>query len=271
MTILTFRCVFLPNRYLARMDTFSAEFKSWMDSRNFTADTLAPLISKEPGTIKQWRSRGVPERESVRRFLTEFMATYQPPVAAPETPDFTVRIDFTDEEMAEIAKAAEIVGTGARDFIRRASVHQARVRIKEHHQSSGIISMTQPQAPRPQILAAAGSPIGAEVMDWHGAGDTVAVKISGLSMEPLLHDGDVISMKHKRISRSPFMKKGLIYLVEYDGGFTVKRYNTRPPTPEERDCEWVENGKVRILESLNPDYPEIIIKAPLDWIAWLPK
>lgn len=253
------------------MDNFSEDFKSWMDVNQFTAETLAPVIGKSAGTIANWRSIGVPERKSVRRFLTEFMATYQPPVAAPETPDYTVRIDFTDDEMAEITKAAEIVGTGARDFIRRASVHQARVRITEHHQSSGIISMTQPQAPRPQILAAAGSPIGAEVMDWNGAGDTLMVKICGLSMEPLLHDGDVISMKHKRVSRSPYMKKGLIYLVEYDGGFAVKRYNTRPPMSEERDCEWVENGKVRILESLNPDYPEIIVKAPLEWIAWLPK
>jgi uncharacterized protein (DUF1778 family) len=107
-----------------------------MDSRNFTADTLAPLISKEPGTIKQWRSRGVPERESVRRFLTEFMATYQPPTAAPESPDFTVRIDFTDDEMAEVTKAAEIVGTGARDFIRRSAVHQARARLDQETQTA---------------------------------------------------------------------------------------------------------------------------------------
>ena len=57
------------------------------------------------------------------------------------------------------------------------------------------------------------------------------VKFSGLSMSPLLNDGDVIPMKHKRASRNPFMKKGLIYLVKYYGGYTVKRYNTRAPRP----------------------------------------
>lgn len=121
------------------------------------------------------------------------------------------------------------------------------------------------------ILAAAGSPISAEVTDWDGADDTVMVRISGLSMTPLLNDGDVIPMKHKRASRNPFMKKGLIYLVAYDGGYTVKRYNTRPALPEEKGEEWVEKGKVKVLESINPDYPEIIIKQPLEWVAWLDK
>jgi hypothetical protein len=124
-------------------------------------------------------------------------------------------------------------------------------------------------ATRSHIMAAAGPPITAEVTDWDGADDTVLVRISGLSMSPRLNDGDVVAMRHKKISRSPHMKKGLIYLVEYDGGYTVKRYNTRKPTPDEQGEEWVENGKVKTLQSLNPTFPEIIIKQPLDWIAWL--
>lgn len=122
---------FFTNRYCSPMDSFSDDFKAWMDVNQFTAETLAPIIGKSAGTIANWRSIGVPERESVRRFLTEFMATYQPPAAAPESPDFTVRIEFTDDEMAEVTKAAEIVGTGARDFIRRSAVHQARARLDQ--------------------------------------------------------------------------------------------------------------------------------------------
>ncbi len=117
--------------------------------------------------------------------------------------------------------------------------------------------------------AAAGSPILAEIMDWDGAHDTVLVKINGLSMVPLLNDGDVIEMKHRKASRNPFMKKGLIYLVEYDGGYTVKRYNTRPARPDEAGEEWVEAGRVKLLESVNPEFPEIIIKQPVEWIAWM--
>ncbi len=76
-------------------------------------------------------------------------------------------------------------------------------------------------------------------------------------------------MKHKRASRNPFMKKGLIYLVEYDGGYTVKRYNTRPAKADEKGEEWVERGKVKVLESLNPNFAEIVIKQPIEWVAWL--
>lgn len=123
--------------------------------------------------------------------------------------------------------------------------------------------------PRANILAAAGSPITAEVMDWDGADETVAVKIAGLSMSPKLSDGEVVLMRHRKDSRSPFMKKGLIYLVEYGGGYTVKRYNTRKATTDEKGSEWAENGKVKILESINPDFPEIIIKQELNWVAWL--
>jgi hypothetical protein len=122
---------------------------------------------------------------------------------------------------------------------------------------------------RPHLHAAAGPPLLSEVMDWDGDNDTVHVKINGLSMSPKLNDGDVIAMRHKKASRNPFMKKGLIYLVEYDGGFTVKRYNTRPARAEEKGEDWVENGKVKVLESLNPAYPEIIVKDALEWVAWL--
>lgn len=121
------------------------------------------------------------------------------------------------------------------------------------------------------ILAAAGSPISAEVTDWDGSDNTVLVRISGLSMTPLLNDGDVVPMKHKKASRSAFMKKGMIYLIAYDGGYTVKRYNTRPATNNEEGEEWVERGKVKVLESLNPDFSEIIIRQPVEWVAWLDK
>lgn len=131
-----------------------------------------------------------------------------------------------------------------------------------------------PMPQRSHITAAAGSPLGAEVEEWDDANDIVRVRISGLSMVPLFNDGDVIAMNHKRGARSQFMKKGLIYLVEYKGGYTVKRYNTRPATPEEIEegISYVSKGdnktKVRVLESLNPEFPEIVIKDEADWVAW---
>lgn len=124
--------------------------------------------------------------------------------------------------------------------------------------------------PQPKIMAAAGSPIGAEVMDWNGPSSTILVRICGLSMLPLLDDGDEVAMHSRDVSRSPFMRKGLIYLLHYDGGWMVKRYNTRDPREEELGSDFLTpGGKVPVLESLNPDYPEIPIRGDLNWMAWL--
>jgi hypothetical protein len=126
------------------------------------------------------------------------------------------------------------------------------------------------------LQAAAGSPILADVQDWDGEDDIVRVKINGLSMSPLLNDGDIIEMKHKRASRSQHVAKGKIYLFAYDGGFTVKRYNTRPATQVEiaDGISYVspesKAPKVRVLQSINQDFPEIVLQDEAEWLAWLP-
>lgn len=197
-------------------------------------------------------------REEERRHL--------PIVSAPSLhlPD-RITIECAPEERRSWQQAASAKNKGDLDAWVLDSLNQA---AKAWHKEIETVVSFQP---KPNVLAAAGSPISAEVTDWDGADNTVMVKISGLSMVPLLNDGDVIPMKHKRASRNPFMKKGLIYLVEYESGYTVKRYNTRPATPEEKGEEWAEKGKVKVLESINKDYPEIVIKQPIEWIAWLDK
>lgn len=190
-----------------------------------------------------------------------------PPRLAEPSIDMQSILDFEEAEWVILSAMARREGVTEAVFI------AARIRsylafydsLKPQQEAPEITSFPT----KAHILAAAGSPISAEVTDWDGAGDTVMVKISGLSMAPLINDGDVIAMKHKKASRNPFMKKGLIYLVSYDGGYTVKRYNTRPATADEKGEEWVERGKVKVLESINPDSPEIIIKQPLEWVAWL--
>lgn len=182
-----------------------------------------------------------------------------------------------DPKIIESAKIrAKELGMSFSDFVSEAirrELKRLRAAPKKHQEKELILSFPQavPSTPlrRAHIMAAAGSPITAEVMEWENEDGKVLVRISGLSMAPKLNDGDVIEMRHKSTARSPFMKKGLVYLLEYDGGYTVKRYNTRKATAEEMGEEWVENGKVKILESVNPEYPEIVIKDQVEWIAWL--
>jgi len=126
------------------------------------------------------------------------------------------------------------------------------------------------------LQAAAGSPIHTDVQDWDGEDDTVMVKINGLSMMPMLNDGDVIAMKHKRASSTPYPAKGKIYLFAYQGGYTVKRYNTRVASQNEIKAGYSyvsandKKPKVRVLQSINQDFPEIVLQDEAEWLAWLP-
>jgi transcriptional regulator with XRE-family HTH domain len=58
------------------MDDYSMRFKQWMDERGLSPEDIAAAIKKEAGTLKQWRSRGVPSRQSVRAHVDQFMADY---------------------------------------------------------------------------------------------------------------------------------------------------------------------------------------------------
>ena len=109
------------------MDSFSEDFKTWMDGKGFTSETLAPVIGKSPGTIANWRSRGVPERSSVRDFLTAFMADYQRPAPQPE--ETRIAIPFTDDEYELVEKAARLSELGTPAFVRIAATERAQDEI----------------------------------------------------------------------------------------------------------------------------------------------
>ena len=81
-------------------------------------------------------------------------------------------------------------------------------------------------------------------------------------MDPMIKDGEIVVVKQAKALRNPMPRKGEIYCFEHNGERTLKRYNIRPATEEE-----IEEGKsyesprggtphVKVLESINPDYPE---------------
>lgn len=245
----------------------------WLKKNNRDRDWLANQLGTSTGTVSNWLAKGKPRPipEPTIRLIERLMCD-----------DLLEAPQFSLEEAKLIRAAMEQHNYQTyREFVRDAVIGNARrlsqaglsvyITAPEPDLSNKVAEEETPYrfTPKPHILAAAGSPILADVIDWDGADDTVLVKINGLSMVPLLNDGDVIAMKHRKASRNPYMKKGLIYLVQYDGGYTVKRYNSRPATADESGEEWVEAGRVKVLESINPEFPEIIIKQPMEWIAWL--
>lgn len=131
----------------------------------------------------------------------------------------------------------------------------------------------------PLIHAAAGSPISADSDTFAptkkiGAG-RFAVKLHGDSMSPTYPHGSTVILHERGALAKPTLKKGQIYLFDVDGEKTLKVYNTRNATQEEIDAGIsyesirTHDQKVHVLQSLNPEYPEIVAKEPIDWIGWL--
>lgn len=135
---------------------------------------------------------------------------------------------------------------------------------------------------QPRFHAAAGSGISADVeyvtTDRALGPGRVMVQLHGDSMSPTYPDGSTVVLRLRDSLNRPVLKKGEIYLFDLGGGSTtLKTYASRLATPEE-----IEEGisyespvdgkqKVRILVSLNPSFPEIPVREPVDWIAWLDK
>jgi len=108
------------------MDTFSEDFKTWMDGHGLNAENLAPIIGKSPGTISQWRSRGVPERPSVRDFLTSFMRDYRPTSNIGQIqPENQILIPFSEDQYELVEKAGSLTKLGTKEFVRMAATERA--------------------------------------------------------------------------------------------------------------------------------------------------
>jgi len=124
------------------------------------------------------------------------------------------------------------------------------------------------------VDAAAGSEIEAEVINWIEGSRKLKVRARGDSMTPLVEDGEVIIMAPKYLAkRTESMAKGKIYLIRDNGGYKIKRYNTRKARPDEHDAEYLtSHGTVGVLESINPAYPPTdILSQDTTWEAWLEK
>lgn len=130
----------------------------------------------------------------------------------------------------------------------------------------------------PLVHLAAGSPITADLDEISlteelGANRYVG-KLHGDSMAPKYPDDSTVTLRVKDSLKNPILKKGEIYDFSYRGERTLKVYNTREATQEEIDSEicYTSNDgslKVRVLQSLNPKYPEIVINGDYEWHGWL--
>ena len=105
-----------------------------------------------------------------------------------------------------------------------------------------------------------------------------AVQLHGDSMEPGHLNGTTVILRERDSLKKPVLKRGEIYPFDLAGEKTLKLYESRIATEAE-----IEQGityasplddrtKVRVLRSINPDYPEIVItNEDVQWLGWLDK
>lgn len=243
------------------MEITKDSVKEWLSAHRRQRSWLAEKCGASTKTINNWLStdRGIPSKAVM--IIQKLME--EDALADQAKPPHNLVLEFDDDEYEPIEKAALNAQRTVRDWAKRTlndiaseSVEEIAAKIAPFHSRTA------------NIMAAAGPGIAAEVIDWD-QGDRVRVKIVGDSMAPLFEDGQVIEMRHKKASRSPYMKKGMIYLVELDGEWMVKRYGTRKPRKDESGAEYLTtSGSVGVLKSENPEFPDIDITGPFEWAAW---
>lgn len=243
----------------------------WLKAHNRSRDWLAEKCGAARGTVNNWlvSPRPIPAKAAliIERLMEADAAREAEESDIPQN----LVLEFSKEQFSEICDAALAAHQKPRDWAEDQLMRLADADIEEI--AAEIRQYKMPVRPsmvaEAHIMAAAGPGIAAEVVDWNCADDQVRVRIVGDSMAPLFADGQVIEMMHKKISRSPYMKKGLIYLVELEGEWMVKRYDTREPREDEQGAEYLTNsGSVGILKSENPDFADIDITGPFEWSAW---
>lgn len=199
------------------------------------------------------RENAAKQRISVSQYVENAL------VAANSQEESGERLIASDEQIGRIAgKVVDMLRIDPRNFI------------------IGTGGFEPPEIPL--FHAAAGIPISADGDSYQPSGDLgdgrIACRLHGDSMAPDYPDGSTVILREKSSLKRPVLKRGEIYLFDIGGEKTLKIYDTRPAASGERAKAYRSTGgamKVRVLRSINRDFPEIILDPADDpeWIGWL--
>jgi SOS-response transcriptional repressor LexA len=209
-----------------------------MDKHGLTAASISPLIKKEAGTINNWRSNGVPERDSVRAHVTAFMEQYDAERDIEAEHLDVINLEISAERFDAWNRAALAEGKIIRDWAVEGLDRLAKAEFAKIASFESVSLFELPLFG----LAAAGSPIVSQLV-----GETVAVpkkfpdgyfviEVNGHSMEPTLPDGCRIVCE----PREYIPKHGKVCIISDGHGSSVKRYD----------------GKRKAFVSDNPAFPD---------------
>ncbi|MEO0797195.1 MAG: XRE family transcriptional regulator [Verrucomicrobiota bacterium] len=237
------------------------------------------LTQTEFGEMAGWKKLVVTNIETGRRKISEPEQRFLKLLMRGEMPERAPKIDgkliFEGLEAEKIATFARREGfsspedwvvTKIRAYL---AMHGAEPESDDTDSDETNEPLEHEWHTLPCYGVAAGSPISGDEFEAEFKepydDNHFALKVFGDSMEPRIANGEVLVMRKPQSLRNPHVKKGETYCFLLNGQRTLKQYNTRPATPYE-----IEEGKsyesprggpprVKILESLNPSYPEIVL------------
>jgi hypothetical protein len=257
------------------MEIQPREIQEWLKANQHSREWLADKVGTAPATVAGWlaankpRPIPIPVLKLIERLMTD---------------DLLGEPEYTLQEARDIRFAMDHEGyTTMRDFSKAAVIATARS-IAAERSNSGREKLVEnaiafPEMPLLHAAAGAPSPSDADTLTParnHGPG-RFAVRLHGESMAPKYKDGSVVILRERESLKRPLLKKGEIYLFCVAGEKTLKVYQTRAATPEEiaSKISYISpidgTQKVRVLRSLNPEFPEIVAKEPIEWMGWLDK
>lgn len=268
-------------------DNFTKEFFTFID-KNMEREDVAKDLGNSTKTISTWKSIGIPKG---KRFACQALMDKATEQNQAELDDIrnTLVMHPTHAQFTNWNKVALRSGQTIEDW---AFEGLEQLAAEHFAQTSSLHVANEGEAHNaytlPLTAAAAGLPITTDISEEYAVSEKYpegyfAVKAFGESMHPVIPNGATSLIMGRELWKNPHLKKGQIYTFTINGEQTIKRYNTRPATPNEieRELPYIylssENNKpsVKILESINPDFPEIIIEngdvEPTGWFEKLLK
>lgn len=210
-----------------------------------TSKSLAPLINKGEQTLNNWRSQGIPERDSVRAHVSAFMEKYDSEKIAEIATIDVINLEVSPEKFDQWNRASLEAGLIIRDWAIQGLDRMAR---EEFAKVTDFPKVAEDEATYHAFTlpfygaAAAGSQVTSQIK-----GDTLTtskkypagyfiIEVNGQSMEPTLPDGSRIICEPKEYTP----KNGKICIISDGHGSSVKRYD----------------GKRKVFVSDNPEFPD---------------
>jgi len=179
-------------------DDFTGNFFKWADKNSIHKDYIASFLDKGIQTISNWKSSGIPKSQQLA--CQALMDRHESEKMQEEIKNVIVlkpsyeQFQAWNKASLEENKTIEQWAFDSLEKVAEEWEKSQRSKITAHPSSRKPRTANK----RPHIMAAAGSPIEAELLEELETDGIIRVKVNGLSMEPLFHDGDTIAFKHKK-------------------------------------------------------------------------